>query len=670
MTSEATLALLIDQWSDKPNLRAIIQIWLDINKNHILDAIDDLKEMADVDTAEGVWLDYIGIRLGVNRPSVDSATTLTEEAILAFGFSSLDGSMKSGVGFGQAPFDFSKASTSQSFLDDRTQLGDQSYRKLVKSRGWYVRSTGTLFFLRRSVQEIDPMGSVLDNRDMTVSIMTSLAELMRIAIEVECLPLPAAVKPLIVDTARPSIPAGVTVSRSAISLFEGRTTTYTLVLDSPPADGETVTITPVSSDTAHVTVSGGPVDFDADDWNIAQIITVEAASDVDSDDETETITNTVSTDGARYTGVTADDITVSVDDSTVSAADPVISIAAYLDVTTIVEGTAAEWVITADIAPMSDITIGLTVSRSGAFVRNRDTGTDKEVILPMGETSVRYTVATVDDENEEADGSVTVALNAGTGYAVDSSNDSVEIAVTDDDETDPFVISIAAVSGSTAEGTSIIFRISADRAVTEDLAIPYTVAQDGDYIATSQVGSKSATISNTFQTVDITIPTVDDDEIEDDGSVTITLDAPADGADYSLSSNSSASIAVTSEDVLTSNVLAVPNNFRLSAATSRHGATLIYIRTIWDRVENAGSYQLRFGQSDTNDEDAVTELSTNLRITTTQRGNATLTSVDQTQRTRWIWVGIRARPSNTQLYADSPWSGWVLSHEHIGTNPG
>ena len=96
---------------------------------------------------------------------------------------------------------------------------------------------------------------------MTVTITTGLADLMRIAIEIECLPFPAGVNPIIVDTNTPSVPAGVTISRSFISLFEGRFTTYTIVLDSPPADGEMVTITPASSDTDHVTVDGGPVEF-------------------------------------------------------------------------------------------------------------------------------------------------------------------------------------------------------------------------------------------------------------------------------------------------------------------------------------------------------------------------------------------------------------------------
>ena len=86
MESQATLALLIDQWSDKPKLKSVIQIWLDIHKNQITDAMEDLQNMAKVDTAAGVWLDYIGVRLGINRPSVDSTITLTEEAILCLWF--------------------------------------------------------------------------------------------------------------------------------------------------------------------------------------------------------------------------------------------------------------------------------------------------------------------------------------------------------------------------------------------------------------------------------------------------------------------------------------------------------------------------------------------------------------------------------------------------------
>ena len=664
MESQATLALLIDQWSDKPKLKSVIQIWLDIHKEQIRDAITDLQDMARVDTAAGVWLDYIGVRLGINRPSVDSTTTLTEEAILAFGFSSLDGTSKSGLGFEQAPFDYSRSEVSRSFLDERVQLGDASYRRLIKARGWYVQSQGTLFYLRNAVQEIDPEAGVLDNRDMTITITTGLSDLMRIAIEIECLPFPAGVKPIIVDTNRPSVPAGVTVSKSTISLFEGRSTTYTLVLDSPPATGETVTITPTSSDTNHVTVSGGPVEFDGDDWNIPQVITVEAVTDGNSRDESETISNTLTTDGTRYADVTPADIAVTVDDTTVSATDPVISIAAYLDATSITEGTTAEWVITADIAPMADITIGLTVSQSGAFVAAADIGTDKEVTLQMGETSVRYTVDTIDDDTEEADGSVTVALNAGTGYAVDSSSDSVEIAIVDDDETSSFEISVTAISVSVQEGTNVQFRISSDRAVNENLTVPYTITQDGDFIAAGALGMKSAIIADTFQTVDVTIATIDDDTIESAGSVTITLDTPAGDANYTLSStNSTASTAVTSEDTSSAIVLPVPTNLRNRLEAGRLTNTQTYLFPQWDAVEGAAEYELRVGNSFTEDDSAVTVIEG--ETTTVQATRVTwLVDVGTHEDLRYIWFSVRAKSNNQQIATDSPWSGWIFSYFH------
>ena len=110
---------------------------------------------------------------------------------------------------------------------------------------------------------------------------------------------------------------GITVSTTALTVTEGGTATYTVVLDSEPLDA--VTVTPSSADTGAATVStangADTLVFTAADWSKAQTVTVTGAEDADSDDETVAVSHTVSGAGSGYQGVPVADVSVTVTDS-------------------------------------------------------------------------------------------------------------------------------------------------------------------------------------------------------------------------------------------------------------------------------------------------------------------------------------------------------------------
>ena len=103
---------------------------------------------------------------------------------------------------------------------------------------------------------------------------------------------------------------GVTVSDSSLTVKEGTSETYTVVLDSEPTGDVTVTPSRTSGD-ADVTVSGA-LTFTPDNWSSAQTVTVRAAEDLDATDDTAEIGHTVS--GGDYGSETAQTVTVTVDD--------------------------------------------------------------------------------------------------------------------------------------------------------------------------------------------------------------------------------------------------------------------------------------------------------------------------------------------------------------------
>ena len=101
-----------------------------------------------------------------------------------------------------------------------------------------------------------------------------------------------------VDITDDDVP-GLTVTPSAISVVQGRSARYAVVLDTRPTGDGNVTVTiPPESDNPEVTLSPDELTFTPDNWNSRQRVTVSAPAG--SAGQSATITHTVS----GYPGVT------------------------------------------------------------------------------------------------------------------------------------------------------------------------------------------------------------------------------------------------------------------------------------------------------------------------------------------------------------------------------
>ena len=108
---------------------------------------------------------------------------------------------------------------------------------------------------------------------------------------------------------------GVSVTATTLTVDEGISESYEVVLDSEPTADVTVTIgAPTNTD---ITVDSMELIFTPSNWDEPQEVTVTAAADdLDAEEDTGTITHTVS--GGDYDSVGADDVSVTVDDDEVS----------------------------------------------------------------------------------------------------------------------------------------------------------------------------------------------------------------------------------------------------------------------------------------------------------------------------------------------------------------
>ena len=105
---------------------------------------------------------------------------------------------------------------------------------------------------------------------------------------------------------------GVTVTPLSLTVGEGGTGRYTVVLNTLPTGNVEVVI---SSNNTDVTVpsSSSPLTFTAGNWNLAQTVTVSAGQDDDAANEMATLTHDPS--GVDYDSVSNASLTVTVTDN-------------------------------------------------------------------------------------------------------------------------------------------------------------------------------------------------------------------------------------------------------------------------------------------------------------------------------------------------------------------
>ena len=298
---------------------------------------------------------------------------------------------------------------------------------------------------------------------------------------------------------------------------------------------------PAANITVAYTISGTATsdsDFSALDGSVsvtsgtASVNIPVTITDDSVDDDDETIILTLSAGGNYYTLGSTSVHTATITDNDDPPADPVLTITGGTAVT---EGTAASFTVSASPSALGSITVNYTVTQSGAFVASGDLSSQTATLSGSGTT---FTVPTVSDSTDEADGSVTVTLNAGTGYTLGDTK-TASVTVNDDD-----VPELTITAGSTVtEGTDASFTVSASPSAASAITVKYTVTQSGAFVASGDLSSQTATLSGSGTT--FTVPTVSDSTDEADGSVTVTLNA---GSGYTLGSTNTATVNVSDDD--------------------------------------------------------------------------------------------------------------------------
>ena len=147
---------LLDQWVRSPLVRELIYKALEMSEEQVLAFEEGFHRGQNVDLAEGVWLDWLGLRLGIPRPWLVVSDT---DVFSVRG---------PGRGFDQAPIQSARLPLRNTF-----PIEDPLYRKLIKARRVAIFTMGTLVEFTHSVRQIDPDATVAETGTMQVTVSVS-----------------------------------------------------------------------------------------------------------------------------------------------------------------------------------------------------------------------------------------------------------------------------------------------------------------------------------------------------------------------------------------------------------------------------------------------------------------------------------------------------------------
>ena len=170
----------------------------------------------------------------------------------------------------------------------------------------------------------------------------------------------------------------------------------------------------------------------------------------------------------------------------------------------------------------------------------------KTITIAAGSDTATYTLATTDDDLEETNGSVSATLEAGTSYQVGSPS-TATVSVTDNDGDDDIPATVVSITGGAdiTEGGAARFTLTGTPAPSQNITVNLRVTQSGAFAADGELGERTVTLG-TDATVTVDFSTVDDSTLEDDGSITVTVEP---GTGYTPhSTDASATVAVDDDE--------------------------------------------------------------------------------------------------------------------------
>ena len=340
---------------------------------------------------------------------------------------------------------------------------------------------------------------------------------------------------------------GVTLSATDLTVTEGESGTYTVVLDSEPTGDVTVTVGgatgDVSVDTSTDTGDQNTLTFTTTSWSTAQTVTVKAADDDDAVADT-AVALTHAASGGDYASLTGPSVSVTITENDTRGVT--LSETAL----TVTEGESGTYTVVLDSEPTGDVTVTVGGATGDVSVdTSADTGDQNTLTFTTTnwDTAQTVTVAAADDDDAVADTAVTLTHAASGGDYASLTGPSVSVTIT---ENDTRGVTLSATALTVKEGESGTYTVLLDSEPTGDVTVTVGGATGDVSVDTSTDTGDQNTLTFTTTSWDtaqtVTVKAADDDDAVADTAVALTH--AASGGDYASLTGPSVSVTITEND--------------------------------------------------------------------------------------------------------------------------
>ena len=341
--------------------------------------------------------------------------------------------------------------------------------------------------------------------------------------------------------------AGLTVSKSTLSINEGSSGDFTVKLATQPTDDVTVAVS--SSDTyfvvdtdSNTTGNQDSLTFTSTNWNSAQTVSVSASQDNDAVEESATLT--INPSGGDYGSVANSTLAVDV------VEDETAGLTISKTKLSFDEGSNGSFTVKLTSEPTESVTVSISSSNSTVTV-------DTDSVQNGNQTSLTFTTSnwntaktvsvSAPEDDDAVDVSATLTINPAGGDYDDVANSTLTVMV-DDDETAGLTLSKTKLSFGEGSGGSFTVKLTSEptESVTVSIASSNSaVTVDTDSVQSGDQTSLTFATSNWNTAKTVSVASGQDDDAQD-ASATLTISSS--GGDYSSVSDVTVGVTVTDDD--------------------------------------------------------------------------------------------------------------------------
>ena len=309
--------------------------------------------------------------------------------------------------------------------------------------------------------------------------------------------------------------AAIVLSPTGLTVGESDTSSYTVKLATQPTATVTVTISGyVGTDLtlSGTTLTNDALTFTTTSWDTAQTVTVAAAHDLDSANDTASLTHT---GGGEYAGLVSR-LPVTVTESTVTITDddPIVTVRFTQSAYTVAEGGTRQVTVTLSVDPERTVVIPLTATGQGTATSD-DYSVPSSVTFNASDMSQTITFSATKDSINDDNESVLLAFGTLPAGVSPGTPDQATVSITDDT-----AVSYSSDNYSATEGgADAIVSVNLSRPAASQISIFITATGHNGATSEDWMGVPSSLTFNTGDSSNSFTVVAVDDEVEDNGEM-------------------------------------------------------------------------------------------------------------------------------------------------------